>query len=772
MAGIAVRAAPPGSSHIKLKFEDEETLPNNILREIGLKIRDGENGPMYRSYDDASRSIVDLVGRNGYAIDPQTLEIQFEKSAWDGPFGAYYERPKGNRPSFTVNVDHRKRHPTLSARQYTAGLGSGQAAMPARISAAVEFRGVLYVAIAGTRVYSLGSWSGSGEGTAFFTLVFTHSNGSAVLRDLVVYDDVLYAAAGETAVYAYSTDGAVWVESNRGNPDDKAEQFMVLNDVLHKTRMPNLHYQTTSGINGGAAWSPADAIGETGDASTGSFEMVGLSNNAVFGKEEGIFNLDGQGNTTDLLPGLQKKRDRGNGWHSYVWSGDKMLYPTHYGLLYMIQGGRFYHVAPALSQERALEVGTIGRFIGRVRAMVDDTQYLYAEIQKPADNTHRIVCLEQVGDELVWRSLLDLSTTTSDELWITSQSTSGPILWASTATDLSFKASYWTLPAGPDPLQDTRMRYAASGSLYEPWNDLGCPNTPKLWFEVTITAAANGTGGSITMVLEADDGTTYSRTLSVTTTPTPQVILIPKQFIQRRTRFRWDFATTTAATTPILLDYTIRAQPNPEPIRIFEFTIDAPASESAFPGLTQRQIRAFLDHMRKAVYPLHLYTIFYPNIVDNTGLESIEEVWSVMPFPPPPMEQAVRHDSTNNMQRWDTAWTITLIERKTRQFELLEDGNVVLPPSEDLGGPVSLELITLAIKSNVLYPAYTLNRTAGTVNWIPISRTGLPGAAVGYHILDPWDVTNKMYIVLRPTVGNGVEIWYNSSYRTVGSTWT
>jgi hypothetical protein len=770
MTGLALRSRPPQNAHLALKFEDEETLPSNILREMGFKLVEREGAPAWRSYDDASRAIVELVNRNGFNIDPQTLEIQKEKNAWDGAFGAYYEPPRGNRLAFTVNVDHRKRHPTLSPRQYTAGLGSGQAAMPARISAAVEYRGVLFVTIAGTRVYKMENWSGSGEGTAYFTLVFTHSNGSCVFRDLVVHDDVLYAAAGETAVYAYSADGGTtWVESNRAGSLANAEQFMVLNDLLHKTRMPNLHYQTTSGINGGAAWSSADAIGETGDSSTGSFEMVGLSNNTVFNKEEGIFNLDGDGNTTDLLPGLQKKRDRGNGWHAYVWSGDKLLYPTNYGLLYMIQGGRFYHVAPALSQERALEVGSVGRFIGRVRAMVDDTQYLYAEIQKPADNTHRIVCLEQVGDELVWRSLLDLSTTTSDEMWITSQSTSGPILWASSATDLGFRAAYWTLPAGPDPLQDTRMRYASSGSLYEPWLDLGCPNTPKLWFEVTITGAANGSGGSITMVLEADDGTTYSRTLSVTSTPTPQSILIPKQFIQRRVRFRWDFATTTAATTPILINYTVRAQPNPEPIRIFEFTVDATATGGAF-GYTQRQIRNFLDHVRKAVYPLHLYTIMHPNIVSNTGAEDLEEVWSVMPFPPPPMEQAIRHDSTGNGRRWDTAWTLTLIERKTRQFELLEEGEDDLPPSEDLGGPVSIELITLWVKSNTLYPAWTTDRTAGTVRW-SFNNTGLPTTAHGYLVLDPWDVQNKAAIILTRQTTNDVEVWYNSAYRTAGNAW-
>ena len=187
----------PARGHVQLKFDPDERLPADTERTMSFKLAEAQGGYAYKAYDDASRAIVERVTAKGFHIDPQTLEITFEKDDWSGPFGAYLEVPGQGRPAFTIGVDHRKRHPVLAPRRYTAGVGSGQAAFPARVSGHAEFNGASYVCIRGRKVYKM-TWA---VGTAYFTEVFEHSDASAVLRDLKVYDNVLYVAAGETAAY-------------------------------------------------------------------------------------------------------------------------------------------------------------------------------------------------------------------------------------------------------------------------------------------------------------------------------------------------------------------------------------------------------------------------------------------------------------------------------------------------------------------------------------------------------------------------------------------
>ena len=475
-----VSAAVNANSHVTLEFDSTESIATGTPRKMGFQLVKSTQRYAYQGYDDEPTQLVNEVQSNGFTIFSRSLEILFKKDNWSGPFGAYLERPGQNRPAFTIGVDHRVQRPTLGPRQYTAGVGVGQAAFPARISGFVEFKNESYVCIAGRIVYKL-TWA---AGSAYFTAVFTHSNANAVLRDLRVCDGYMYVAAGSTAAYAYTADGAAWTESNRGNPDDKAEQFLVLNNYLHKFITPNMHYQTTSGINGGSDWQGADYIGE----SSSSIQMMnGLTNNIVFPKDAGIYNLDQAGNIKDVYPELQTLQDIGNGWHSFVWH-NKLLYPTLYGELFILADGVVTSIAPAFQMERAMEVSpaSLDVFSGRVRAITGTQDYLFAEIQRASDSYHRIMVLQEIGGVYVWRTFVDLGTTTSDELWVTSASTSGPVLWATTASDLSYKAAYWILPAGPDPLQDARLNYSANGFLYEPWLDMGCGTTAKRWDTIQL----------------------------------------------------------------------------------------------------------------------------------------------------------------------------------------------------------------------------------------------------------------------------------------------
>jgi hypothetical protein len=773
MADTTDRYSTSTNSDVVISLDPNEAVPAGVIRQVGFKLARGQgNRPIWRSEEYNRAELAQQVASQGFSVDPNLLKIGFVKNAWNGDFGAYEERPGQNRPALTIGVDHRRRHPTLGPKQYTAGVGSGQSAFGARVSGAIEFKGNHYVCIAGRNVYRMDNWSGSGEGTAYFTSVFQHSNAGAVLRDLKVYDGVLYVAAGETATYAYSTDGTTWVESTRGAPDDKAEQFAVLNGTLHKIRVPNLHYQTTDGTNGGEAWSNADAIDTDYGNTVAAFEQVGMENQMTFATEEGWFTLDSGGNTLDMYPELKRLSDAGNGFHAFVWN-KIIFYPTLHGELMAFKEGRVYEVAPAYKQERVLELSptATGVFVGRVRAMAGTQKYLYVEIQRASDSLHRIVVLEHDGGtQFTWRTLVDVATTTSDELWITSRSTSGPILWATTATEFGNRAAYWVLPAGPDPLQDTRMRYADSGILYEPWLTFGCPTTKKRPDAVELAYSSNGTGGTITFRLIAEDGTSTQRTITGIDGPGQTVFRLPKRFIHYRYRIQWEYSTTDNDNTPFITEFRMSVFALPEPQRVFHFTVDTQWAGVQDGRINQIQAREFLDVLRGCDYPVILQDQFHDRA------QGTNRKWSVITIPPTPQEDHVKEGG----HQWDSAHSLTMVEVISREFEIqnppADDEEPpgeppILPPSEE-GGGASLEIITLALKSNTLYPAWTTDRTAATVQW-HFNNTGLPTTLVdhAYLITDPWDIQNKAAIFLHKSTGT-VEIWYNSAYRTAGNAWT
>lgn len=756
---------------LALKFDPNEGLPSGVPREMGFFLRKTQQGPKdYQAYDDASRAIVELVRAKGFHIDPQTLEVTFEKDDWSGPFGAYQERPGGGRPAFTIGVDHRKRHPVLAPRRYTAGVGSGQAAFPAGISGEEEFNGASYVCIAGRKVYKL-TWA---VGTAYFTEVFEHSDASAVLRDLKVYDNVLYVAAGETAAYAYSTDGAAWTESNRGDPYDKAEQFMILNGWLHKTRVPaatpNLHSQTTDGTNGGAAWASDDSMGD----STGTIQMmVAQLNAAVFATDAGLFNLDSQGNPTEIYPELQTLRESGNGWHAFVWHND-VYYPTLHGELFTWKDGRMYSAAPAHKMERMLEV-TPARdavFVGQIRAMVGTQDYLYAEIQRASDSLHRILVLEQEGLVWLWRTLFDLPTTTSDELWITSESSSGPVLWASTSDDMDYKASYWLLPAGPDPLQDARVRYASTGRLVEPWLDMGCPTTPKRWNAVELEAYA---GSDCEIIVEAvgEDGSRgMKQTVTVDEAGVSARLRFVKGFHTLRCRLEFTLISDDATETPVLISYRVSAFAMPEPIRMWEWTAAVPASGPSAGLYQQKQMRTFLDEIRRAEYPLEFTDMF-------------GDPWPVVVIPPPPIESA---GPQKQRGRLDESYHIALIEQVTREWEIQHPPDddddppgedPVLPPDEEWPPIPDVGRVYIAARqvttSNIVL-GVTQDFSADSPAWTAISTTGLPTASADTMTLrlNPYarDGVGSTKAVLLLKNGSDWELYQIANIQDTTLSWT
>ena len=123
-----------------------------------------------------------------------------------------------------------------------------------------------------------------------------------------------------------------------------------------------------------------------------------------------------------------------------------------------------------------------------------------------------------------------------------------------------------------------------------------------------------------------------------------------KTFTSKRCRFVFEFQTTTATVTPILVSYTVRATALPTKTRVFDLTVSGPASGPTWGLTAQKEFRLFLLALRNAVEPL--------TYVDPFGAS-----WTVMVLTPTPAETIVSSDSPG---RWDEGWQLILGEATAR----------------------------------------------------------------------------------------------------------
>jgi len=328
-------------AHVQLAFHQNEVLPGNVPRSVPLRIATGEGDILqWHSGLTMPPALASEITRAGFAVDPETLEITFTKNRWDGPFGGYIEEPEHPRPAGTVGMLHSTRWPMLSYLKQTIGVGAGQADLEATVRDMVEFNGELYVQTTERKIYKLENWSTTPRLTA---AVFTHSNASAGGTGLTVHNGILYAAYGHNSSYkyAYSTDGATWVESGRTGTDDSAAHFLSHKGVLHRVFLAN-HSQSTTGEDAGQAWTSADEIA---DPDENINKMLLLDDIIVFIKPTGPHTMDSYGIVEELDPDIRALTDTGNGYAARTWH--KKLFYNALSELKAIGRGSVSRITPA-----------------------------------------------------------------------------------------------------------------------------------------------------------------------------------------------------------------------------------------------------------------------------------------------------------------------------------------------------------------------------------------------------------------------------------------
>ncbi len=568
MAIQKANPGPGGNCDIAIEIDEAESLQYGSIRKLGFILqRDENNQALYRRFFDRSFQSSKTSSGEAFAIMPDDREHVTDKDSWYGGLGAYNTEPsQPNRYAIGVNVDTSfPKQVILGPKKYTAGIGADQTAFLAVITAAVEFKLYLYVG-AGNEIYKLSGGNWNTPGGLYFTKVYEHGTGSVVFSDLRVHDNILYAAAGANGAYVYSTDGATWKVSDRASNDKYADQFLVLNEMLHRIRRPNLHSSSVDGKNysvadpdGGTVWSSESEIGDT----AGTIQAtVALDDNILFARDDGVFNLDSGGNVRAIYPELQTLTDSGNGRQAFVWH-KKLFYPTFGGHLISFDMRNVYDAAPMLQSEKTLELSReeYANFAGKTRALTGTQDYLFTEIQRitgTAVNTgYRILKMHEEGGDFLWHQVVELETALSDKLWITHACSDGPVLWAAQGLADGYRPAYYILPLGRDPLEDARCRFTTDGVLYEPWDDAGYANIPKRWHYLEVWCSLPA-GTVMRVNAFGDDGSTGIDNFLLSRGK--NTIYFKKGFVPTRCRLEFALESGFATITPVLLRYMVHSQ--------------------------------------------------------------------------------------------------------------------------------------------------------------------------------------------------------------------
>jgi len=665
--------------------------------------RDDRGKMAFQYADLNRSDVLGRVSSMGFAVDQNTADATFVKDNWTGGFGAFTETPGENRPAFGDRIDFLGNKPVLAPRQYalsyktftgsvsfatttpgtitnagnllaefgtgdtivitgtvsnngTYTISTGYVAGTIRTTQAttaegpvtatitvspvtgaftdVKPFGVLTFACAGSFVYKV-AWTTAGSSY----LVNVHYVNGATFTKLHVHNAYLYACAGTSVPYAYSADGTTWVNSGRGNPDDKATEMATLRGVLHK-RIGNNHHQlvlpgqTAIDIgSGGTAWSSADQIGDTSSVVS---KMLVLQDSLAFAATSGLMSLSGEGNLTEMLSGLTEMAGLARSAAAVSWLNNCIVLPLADGSVKVYQGGSAIPVTPSMALDHTLEVMAMQRppITQDISSACIAGDFLYA--YQFSGDAARIIVLEQVGEsQYRWYPYVTSNPLTSFRIGISqiggpdvigmnqevliasyvNEEPKGPVLWITNT--LGKTLEYFLIPLGRDATQGTRNRFAGAGTLYDPWLTFGVPEELKRFDHVEVGIMPSDSGlasaGSVTVTAINEAGVAI---LDETITTTAGIGISTISFssgdmndtVTRRIRLSFNLQTSDAQVTPILLWVKVFAEIMPASRLQFVLGVDVLATGTG--PASQDEVQAFLTALSDANLPLTLTDIF------------------------------------------------------------------------------------------------------------------------------------------------------------------
>lgn len=363
-----------------------------------------------------------------------------------------------------------------------------------------------------------------------------------------------YGSGGQV----YSADGVTFTVATA----NKADAYGALGANLYRAVRPNTVF-AASAVDG--AWDSGTTVA---DSSFNINSIVGLEQILAIGKEDGIYSFDNGGVVTPFTPELrtQANANFASIQASESFNGDYFFRSLN-GVI-SLAGGDGTKRRMGLDQLASPDFPTVV-----VKALAHDDRYLYALCQNTSNN---LVILRR-GVSGAWHVFYsDTSAGTKQGQHIAVSAAFGyPALFFSYYDGASvYTTKFIRLATFPNPIQDTNYTYDTSLPCRIRMPRFGTAQAQMTLDQIIIQSRQCTGNITITPYYSADGGAiTQFGATAVTSNPFTTVNLttaVACNFID----LYFDLSTNSAATSPVLVGFSLKGvfRPNHRRIHQFNFT--------------------------------------------------------------------------------------------------------------------------------------------------------------------------------------------------------
>ncbi len=335
-----------------------------------------------------------------------------------------------------------------------------------------------------------------------------------------------------------------------------------------------------------ANWSGLFDVGDPGTSITG---LCALGDTLYIGKTDGLHALDASGIAPILSPELRGYQHTDNCRHLRGWHG-AVVVPHIRGLFgYRNLGSSGFQVFDMQPGRDSLAGNPVR---GMVTALAGDDRWLYAAVYD-GTNSYIVAGRQAAGDveeefgALIWHPLAMIANKKVQAMHISGLWTN-PRLFIGAGPDVA----YIILPRyGDNPLMDTNCRFATSGSIYYPADDMGASATPKLWKSVEIEAEG---------LTRQDYADVYYRADNSSWIYVGRAVVSPRQVFALdapgvsafQMEMRLDIVSSVSTSTPKIRRVILRGAERPQQIEVITAQILCSDQQGDREGIGDRRTAA------------------------------------------------------------------------------------------------------------------------------------------------------------------------------------
>ena len=439
------------------------------------------------------------------------------------------------------------------------------------------------------------------------------------LRHEVTSADATNLATGITLANEEKADyNAHLLLFEEATPDEsKADYFGKNQDLLWKVIKPN---EAKSASNPSSDVNPWGTSNNIGDASRDITEVVAYGGEIHFGKEDGLWKIDSDGDITDLLPDFKFVPQSTNFVNMVPWRGFMYL-PVGDNTLYEFDGVTPFSVGPSVYSPRDF------MFAGRITALAADTEWLYILSKPTGANTKAILLktrIETIEGDTDYRvhPLEEVDFSEVKCAFISTLQGDNRRLWFGGTKDSSPKVTYIVLPKFYScPWEDSAYQVCQSGSIDTSFFSANFPNTIKALFSFNLFSENLSKGHrtiKIEYQFEGDDDWTVLGTY--TESPT-QTKLFRSGVYGKKMQFRPTLETDDVSQIPRITGMLVTARLESSALKVYDFTVRCADQVTLRDGKakdkkTMAQILKEIDYLKKRGYPFRTYDFLTGEAID------------------------------------------------------------------------------------------------------------------------------------------------------------